>query len=139
MKKYIIALSLVAGMVSCSNQEKLLVVMSKGDANIDVNAKTISATDGAGHVMKNVEINAASVSFNISSPVGKGTIHLTENGLYVVNVKNDTIIGSLQSYVTQSTTQTLVSQEELKHKIDSLQLLTEGKNVSAENHNFFIL
>lgn len=139
MKKYLIAVSLLAGMVSCSNQEKILVVMSKGDANIDVNAKTISATDGAGHVMKNVEVNAEKVSFSISSPAGKATIDLTENGLYVVNVKNDTIIGSLQSYVTQSATPTIVSQEELKHKIDSLQLLTEGKNVSAENHNFFIL
>jgi hypothetical protein len=57
----------------------------------------------------------------------------------VINVMNDTIIGSYQKYSDPSKTIPVMSQVELKHRIDSLQQLMEGRNVSEANKNFFIL
>lgn len=129
----------ILGLSACSSHEKKVVVMSKGKADIDLNAGTIKSTDGAGHEEKTLDINSKTVSFKLNTPAGEATVDLLENGLYVVNVKNDTIIGSYQKYVSTAETGKSMTQEMLKTKIDSLILLTEGKNISAENRNYFIL
>ena len=64
---------------------------------------------------------------------------MMDNGLYVINVKNDTIIGSYQKYTSATLAQNVITQESLKQKIDSLKLLVERKNISAANRNYFIL
>ena len=89
----IIAISLLA-FTSCSN--KKLVVMSKGAAKINSDAGTIQSTDGAGH--EENAVLTGTQEWTIESPSGKGSFELAEKGLYVVNAKNDTIIGSFQSY-----------------------------------------
>jgi len=124
---------------ACSGDHKTVVVMSKGEADIDLNAGTIKAKDGAGHEMKSLNINSKSVQFKLSTPAGDATVEMKENGLYVINVKNDTIIGSYQKYTSADKAQATITQESLKQKIDSLILLSAGKNVSAANRNYFIL
>ena len=113
--------------------------MSKGEAEIDLNAGTIKAKDGSGHVEKLLNIDSKKLSFKLITPAGDATVEMLDNGLYVINVKNDTIIGSYQKYTSASTAQKVITQESLKQKIDSLKLLIEGKNVSAANRNYFIL
>ena len=61
------------------------------------------------------------------------------DGYFLLNGKNDTIIGSFQKYGMPSDTYTTVSQDALKRAIDSLQLLVQNKNVSQANRNYFIL
>ncbi len=113
--------------------------MSKGAAEVDVNAGTILSKDGAGHEEQILNINSKKVSFKLTTPNGEATVEMLENGLYIINVKNDTIIGSYQKYTKADKAQNVLTQEVLKQKIDSLILLSEGKNVSAANRNFFIL
>lgn len=113
--------------------------MSKGEADINTEAKTIQAKDGAGHEEKTVTMGGGSVVFKLNTPAGEATVELKENGLYVINVKNDTIIGGYQKYSAPSVSQQVMTQDKLKQQIDSLQLLSEGKNVSAANRTFFIL
>ena len=130
----IIAISLLA-FASCSN--KKLVVMSKGAAKINAEAGTIQSTDGAGHEQN--AVLTGTKQWTIESPAGKGSFELAEKGLYVVNAKNDTIIGSYQNYISADKAGQVVSQEVVTQKLDSLKLLVEGKNVSAANRNFYIL
>jgi hypothetical protein len=116
-----------------------MVVMSKGPAVINTDAKTITAKEGAGHEEKEITLGGGKMVFKLNTPAGEAVVELLENGLYIVNVKNDTIIGSFVKYGDPKKAQTSVTQEELKKQTDSLQLLLEGKNVSEANRNFFIL
>ncbi len=113
--------------------------MSKGPATINTDAKTIESKDGSGHEMQELMLGGDKVVFTLNTPAGQATVELLGNGLYVVNVKNDTIIGSYQKYGDPRLAQNAITQDNLKKQIDSLQLLSEGKNVSAANRNFFIL
>ena len=138
MKRIFFLLCTILVLSSCG-KEKKLVVMSKGPAEINTDAKTIKAKDGSGHEEKEVIVSGDKVVLKLSTPAGEATVEILENGLYVVNVKNDTIIGSFQKYGDPRLAQNSITQENLKMHIDSLQLLSEGKNVSAANKNFYIL
>ena len=138
MKKIIALLSVVILLSAC-DREKRILVMSKGKADINTDAKTIKAKDGASHEEQLVIMNGGKIIFNLSTPAGEATVELLENGYYIINVKNDTIIGSYQKYSDPKLAQNMISQENLKQRIDSLQLLAQGKNVSTTNRNFFIL
>ena len=139
MKKLIALLGSIILLASCNDSAKKVVVMSKGVADINTDAKTITAKDGAGHQEQVLVLGGGKVVFKLSTPAGEATVELLENGLYIINVKNDTIVGSYQKYSDPKLAQTAMTQDILKQRIDSLQLLSEGKNVSAVNHNFFIL
>jgi hypothetical protein len=45
----------------------------------------------------------------------------------------------LVQYTDPKLKKNVTTQADLKHDIDSLQQLTEGKNISAANHNFYLL
>jgi hypothetical protein len=139
MQKILVALLMLTLFTACGGTRKRIVVMSKGTATIDEAAKTITAKEGTGHEQKTISFSDAVVDLKLIAPAGETQISLKENGLYILNVKNDTIVGSYQKYTTQSDAQNLVTQEVLKHKIDSLQQLIIGKNANAANRNFFIL
>lgn len=111
--------------------------MSKGTPEINAEAGTIIGKDGAGH--EETSMSTGREDWKLESPAGKGTVDLKEKGLYVVNVKNDTIIGSFQNYVAAENAGQVVSQETVIKKLDSLRLLVEAKNISAANRNFYIL
>jgi hypothetical protein len=131
----LLALTLFA---SCSSSIKRVYVLSKGPATIDESAKTISAKDGTGHEEKMVSYTDATTTIQLDAPAGKTSVTITDKGLYILNVKNDTIIGALQNYTAPKLQQNLLTQEDLKVKIDSLQQLVAGKIASKEK-NFFIL
>ena len=138
MKKLLSILSIIA-LCSCNDSAKKIIVMSKGPADVNTDAKTITAKDGAGHEEKMFVLGSGAYSFKLSTPAGEATVELKDNGLYVINVKNDTIIGTYMKYNDPSKANATITQEDLKHRIDSLQQLMEGKNVSAANRNFFVL
>jgi hypothetical protein len=139
MKKFTLLAAIACFLIACSNNHKTVVVMSKGKADIDLNAKTIKSTDGSGHEEKTLDINSAEISFKLNTPAGEATVDIKENGLYVINVKNDTIIGSYQKYSSAGEANKTITQEKLKQNIDSLKLLVEGKNISTANRNYFIV
>lgn len=139
MKKLIALFAVSIALFACNDSAKKIIVMSKGEADINTGAKTITAKDGAGRNEKMFVLGSGDYSFKLSTPAGEATVQMKENGLYVINVMNDTIIGSYQKYTDPSKTIPVMSQEELKHRIDSLHQLMEGRNVSEANRNFFIL
>lgn len=139
MKRIFALIVIAASLAACTNSTKKVIVMSKGEAEVNTDAKTIKTTDGAGHHEKAVVLGGGTSVFKLSTPVGEADIELKESGLYVINAKNDTIIGSYQYYTDPAKANAVITQEDLARRIDSLNLLVEGKNVSAANRNFFIL
>jgi major membrane immunogen (membrane-anchored lipoprotein) len=140
MKKHAFVIAAAVVLTACSSNPKKILIYAKGSATVDKGAKTITLKDGPGQAEESVEYNSADkITLQLKGESGSTAIDIPENGLYILNAKNDTLIGSYQKYGTQKTTADTISQEMIKHSIDSLVQLTEGKNISEANRNFYIL
>lgn len=139
MKSLLFSLTAIILFASCAADQKRVVVFSKGVAEINTDTKTIKASDGAGHEDKIVDFVGKNVEVTLNTPSGEAKVTLTENGYYIINVKNDTIIGSQVNYVDPQLSNQVITQEALHFKIDSLHNLVNNKNVGKANGNFFIL
>jgi len=112
----------------------------KGGGTADADSKTIVLKDGGGTEEKTIQLNSADkITLTIQKEDGKSTVDISDDGYYLLNGKNDTIIGSFQKYGVPTGSYTTVSQDALKRDIDSLQLLITNNNVSPANRNYFIL
>jgi hypothetical protein len=136
MKKIFSILSVVLLLSAC--KDKKLIVLSKGPAEVNTDAKTISAKDGTSHEEKEVTIGSSNVTYKITSPAGEASLDLPGDGLFIVNAKKDTIVGGWQ-FFSDPKNQKTITQEELKHRIDSMIALSEGKNTGAKTRAYFIL
>ena len=108
--------------------------MSSG--NFTVNNSTITLEPGNRHNEERITVKENELT--VVTPDGTQSLSLNEGpGLYLLNLKKDTIVGSYQRVGT-NTDQIKISREELKHRMDSLVALMSGSNVSAENRNYCI-
>jgi hypothetical protein len=140
MKKILLPCIALIVMAACSSNHKKIIVYIKEGSTVNEDAKTITVVDGSGSDEKAISYNTSDkVSLKVTGLGDHANVSIDENGLYVLNAKTDTIIGSYQKYSDPRLTKTLKTQEDLKHDIDSLQQLTEGKNFSAANRNFYLL
>lgn len=127
-------------LAACSSGNKKIIVYIKGSSTVNEEAKTITVVDGSGSDEKTISYKTADkVQLQVKGLGDDASVPIDNNGLYILNAKNDTIIGSYQNYDSPKTTTTVKTQEDLKHGIDSLVQLTEGKNISAANRNFYLL
>lgn len=141
-KNYLSLITLiVCGLiVSCSNgPSKKVIIIGKGE--IIVNENSITMKDKSGYAEQTMELlgNKEEV-LNVETPTGKSTITIPNDaGVYILNLRVDTLAGSKQNFGKDLNNREVISQEKIKVIIDSLQKLTVGKNVSAEGNNFMIL
>jgi hypothetical protein len=140
MKKLelIFALALFAILASCNSHSKRIILYASNDIQMDASQKNITVTDGTTHTEKVLDFKGSDpVTLNIQSPSGKFTLEATEDGLYLANLKPDTLIGSMQHIGVDNGT-VVISQDKKDKIIDSLEKLITGANVSAANKNYFI-
>jgi len=138
MKKSFLLLALPLFLLACSGNQKKVLVLSHDNPQIDVANSTVTCKAEKGHEERELDISGESLK--ISTVAGDATLTLPGKGYYIANLKNnDTIIGSYVLFTTADKAQNRMTQVELKQKIDSLQQLAQGKNVSAANKNYFIL
>jgi len=137
MKKSLFLLALPLLMVACSGSQKKVLVLSHNSPQIDEANNTVICKADKGHEEKELDMSAESLK--VSTLAGDATLSMPGKGYYIVNLKNnDTIIGSYVLFTTADQAHSRLTQAELKQKIDSLQQLAQGKNVSAANRNYFI-
>lgn len=137
--KVFASLSLIS-LVACSTPtNKRVLVLGRGKLTVKEN--NISMNDGSGYAEETADVMGdKAVTYNVTTPSGKTTLTIPEEkGFYVINLKTDTVVGSQQILGKNISSSRVISQEELKGNIDSLTKLTMGQNVSAANHNYFIL
>jgi hypothetical protein len=138
MKKIFSILSFIVWIIfllACSEKapEKKVLVMASGDVEIKDNV--VSIEPGTTHT-ENV-ITAVEDKVTVTTPAGSKDFSIPENGLYILNIKNDTIVGSYQRIGTDNS-QEVITQENLKLRIDSLKQLMAGTNTNANNKNYCI-
>jgi hypothetical protein len=129
----IIIIILVIIFSSCSKGGgKKVVVMASGE--VQVNGNTITLQPGTTH--NEIIFVPDGDSIIVNSPSGNMGFSVKEDGLYLLNLKKDTLIGSYQRTGTDNSQQ-VISQENIWQRVDSLNQLMAGKNVSeaAKNYN----
>lgn len=141
MKKIYFCLIATSLLLSCGgNNLKRVLVISRGVATIDKDAKTITVISGTSSEEQTVDFDTKDkVTLQIASQAGKASVDLDSPGYYVVNAKPDTIVGSYQRYGAPPTETKTFTQDFIKHQIDSLQGLIKDSNVNAANRNYFVL
>lgn len=138
--KIIYSVLLIAFVTSCNKPvTRKVVIMGRG--KLKVENKSISMEDGTGYAEEISEITGNEpVEWDITTPQGKTKITVPEErGVYILNLKTDTLVGSLQIVGVDLSRSNQITQEELQWKIDSLTKLTKGDNVQLGGRNYFIL
>lgn len=139
MKKSLLGLLPLAMLASCAGPEKKVLVMVKGTLTVAEN--NITVKDGSGYSEKELVFkgNEKTTLTAESSTGAKSSFDVpAEPGYYILSLRSDTVVGSYQQVGAESAGGQVISQESLKAKIDSLQQLTQGTNVSAANKNYLI-
>ncbi len=139
MKFSFITILAIVALIVTSCHSKKIYVDAKGHAIIDKDNKTITLKDGGGSEQVTETFSTSgTLSLKIKKEDGETSVDIAGDGLYFLNAKNDTIIGSYLHFGEQKK-DLVVTQAEILKSIDSLQQLIENKNVSAANKNYFIL
>lgn len=135
---FFLGLTAMTALTSCSSHDKKILVYASSDIQTDETQKNITVAEGSTHHEKELDFTGSdAVTLNIQTPSGKFTLQATEGGLYIVNLKNDTVVGSYQ-HVGADNGEVKITQDALKQKLDSLQKLILGQNVSVAAKNYFI-
>ena len=111
-----------------------------GKGTIVVTDKKINMTKGSGYAEKEIDIREQeAITLSVETEKGKQDVSVpAEGGYYILNLKPDTIAGSVQLMGKDITNTKVMTQEELRAKIDSLSAMTEGKNINFKT-NFMVL
>ena len=121
-------------LIACSGEDKQVLIMSSG--TIKVSGNNITLEPSTRHNEQKVSVSEDKL--NIVSTDGNSDVTISGGGgLYILNLKTDTLVGSYQHIGEQGENEK-ITQEDLRMRIDSLQQLTKGTNVSNEKRNFFI-
>jgi hypothetical protein len=126
---------------ACKSHQKKVLVYASDKITVDNNQQHITVANGDGTTHHEQELDFTGgdpITLNVETPQGKYTIAIPDDGLYVANIKTDTVVGSKQ-HVGAEGGETKITQDVLKQKLDSLQKLATDQNVSDANQNFFIV
>jgi hypothetical protein len=125
---------------ACKGHEKKVLVYASDKITTDDTKQhiTIANGDGTTHHEQELDFNTGDpVTLNVESPQGKYTVTIPDDGLYIANLKSDTVVGSRQ-HVGAEGVESRITQDILKKKVDSLEKLMQGQNISDANQNYFI-
>jgi hypothetical protein len=137
MKKLTACLSIIILLASCSDGGKKVFIITEGTANINTDERTVTVA-GSGHEEKEVMFHeSGKMDLKLTSQRGNATVTLTDNGVYILNAKKDTIVGSYVNYTAPKTQGKRITDEEMKANVDSLQQIIAG-NVTY-GKTYFIL
>jgi uncharacterized cupredoxin-like copper-binding protein len=139
MKKFhsFLFLSTLVCLTACKGHEKKILVYASSDIQVDETKQHITVSEGTTHHEQEVDFNTGSpVTLDVQSPQGKTSVTAADDGLYILNLKIDTIVGSYQHVGANGKSN--VSLDEAKHALDSLQKLVQDQNVSEANRNYFV-
>jgi hypothetical protein len=132
--KLVTAIISLVSLAACGGGDvKKVVVMASG--KFAVNGDAINFEPGTQHNEAEIEIKSGKIT--VSSSQGSKDYAVNEPGVYLLNLQNDTLIGSIQNFGSGGG-ESKITQEILIARMDSLKQLTTGANVSAAKKNYFI-
>lgn len=126
------SLMLMIVLTSCGRNEKKIYVFNKGRATVQVDAKTVVVKDGTGNEDHEMNYDTKEkVSINVEVEGKKFVADAPENGQYILNAKNDTLVGGVQTFGSKQSDD-YYSLEMVQKRIDSFTNLIVGKNIAAD-------
>ena len=128
--KYSSLLIVVVLIAGCSSKGKKLVVMSSGA--LQQAGTTITIEPGTTHNELTQDYPSGTTTISIKGFPAASSAEFSESGLYLLNLKSDTLVGSIQRFGESEGT-IKISQDDLKKKVDSLQQLIVGQNMISAN------
>lgn len=134
-------LALAVSFSACKGHLKKVIVYASDKMTVDNTQQNITVANGDGTTHHEQELDFTTgdpVTLNIQTPQGKYTIAIPDDGLYIANAKNDTVVGSKQ-HVGAEGGEGRITQDALVQKLDSLKKLAADQNVSDANQNYFIV
>ncbi|HEV9035052.1 MAG TPA: hypothetical protein VGQ51_00475 [Puia sp.] len=140
MRNYSLLLLVLAGLSACKGHEKKVLVYASDKISVDNTQHHITIANGDGTTHHEQELDFTSgdpVTLDVESAQGKYSVTIPDDGLYIANLKTDTVVGSRQ-HVGAEGGESHISQDDLKKKLDSLNKLVADQNVSEANQNYFI-
>jgi hypothetical protein len=140
MRKFPFLLLALAGLSACKGHEKKVLVYSSDKITVDNTQRHITVADGDGTTHHEQELDFSSgdpVTLDVESAHDKYSVTIPDDGLYIANLKTDTVVGSRQ-HIGAEGGESHISQDDLKKKLDSLNKLIADQNVSDANQNYFI-
>jgi hypothetical protein len=140
MIRQLFSIMIVANLLlaACTNKiDKKVVVMSSGKIQVDQNAKTITFEPGTQHNEGELSLGPDDKSVTVKSSAGDKTYEVTGDGLYLLNLKSDTLIGNLVNF-GESGVPASITGEQLQHIVDSTKQLINGENAD-DKKTFFIV
>lgn len=135
-----LCLAAICLLAACSGEShhKKVVIMSNGKLTMDETKTKIKQDPGNTHVEETLEFTTDKVKLEVESAQGNKTFDLTDDGIYVLNIKVDTLVGSVVNY-SDAAKASSISGEQLERMIDSTRQMLEGKNASDEKKTYFIV
>ena len=133
MKKTLLFSSIAFFFIACNSNPTKVIVMTSG--NVTAKENTISLEPGNTH--NEVTLDNPGESITVKFEGKDLTFKVEGPGLHILNLKKDTIAGSYQR-LGEGANQGVITQDQLVKKIDSLNQLIAGTNVSKEARNFSI-
>jgi len=118
--------------------EKKVKVMSSGKIQVDEATKTVTLEPGTQHNEVELSLSAKDKAVTVKSPDGEQSYEVPDAGLYLLNIKNDTLIGHVVNFGKGGPPSSITT-EQLEHIIDSTQQLINGQNASDANKTYFIV
>lgn len=131
-------LAILASLTACNSHEKKILIYASSDIQVDDSKQHITVSDGTTHHEQELDFSTSGpVTVDVQSPSGKLSVTAADDGLYILNLKHDTVIGSLR-HVGSDNGVPHYTQDQLKHIVDSVQKLMAGQNASEANRNYFV-
>lgn len=128
-------------LASCSggSNTKKVVVMTSGKLTMDASKQKLKLDPGNTHTEEQLVFTTGDkVTLEVSGgPEGTKTFELADEGIYLLNLKVDTLVGGVVKYGSEGRA-TSISGEQLERMIDSTRQLVEGKNASDASKTYFI-
>lgn len=137
MKKLIFGSIALLALAACSTPpQKKVVVMASGKFTVNQTGDAIQFEPGTQHNEQVINLKGDKITLNDGS--SSRDLQVSEPGVWLLNLKNDTLIGSLQSFGDASTREGRITQDVLMERMDSLQQLMVGQNVTPEKKNHYL-
>jgi len=122
---------------SCKSHKKKVLVYANSTIGTDVEETHLTVKAGTSHVEKELIFTSGDpVELDVTGPSGNQKFEVKEDGEYLLNLKADTVVGSMQHIGENAATE--VTQVQLKAHLDSLNKLIMNQNITTAGKNYFV-
>jgi hypothetical protein len=139
---FVTAIAVIVFFTSCGSGDsggKKVVIFSSGKMEPDpASASTVKFEPGNRHEERELVLSGSDKKVTVKTPSGDKTYDVPEDGLYLLNLKADTVIGSVVTFGA-NTQRSNIGSDELDYLIDSTKKLMTGEGASDAKKTYFLV